>query len=106
MAPSAAGRSPAARSQRGALIALGIAVVLAGAMQFAAYQSSPASPAWVVDLFTVTGLVYAAAGLVAWWRRPSNALGMIMIGGALSWLAVAMLNTGLAVLDAAGVVLG
>ncbi len=60
---------------------------------------------WVLDLFTVTGLVYAAAGLVAWWRRPSNGLGVIIVGGALSWLWVAMANTGLAVLAAAGLVL-
>jgi hypothetical protein len=105
MRASAAVRSPAARSLGGALITLAIAVALVSVMQFAAYQSSPASPAWVVDLFTVTGLVYAAAGLVAWWRRPSNGLGMIMVGGALSWLAVALFNTGLVVLDAAGFVL-
>lgn len=106
MTVSAAGRSLAARSLGGALIGLAVAVALVGAMQFAVYPGSGNGPVWVLDLFTVTGLAYAAAGLVAWWRRPSNALGMIMIGGALSWLAVAMLNTGLAVLDAAGVVLG
>lgn len=105
MTPSEAGRSPAARSLDGALIALAAAVVLVSVMQFAAYPGSPAGPAWVLALFTVTGLVYAAAGLVAWWRRPSNPLGMIMIGGALSWLAVAMANTGPTVLVAAGLVL-
>ena len=105
MTPSAAGRSPAARSLGGALIALAAAVALVSVMQFAAYPGSPAGPAWVLSLFTVAGLVYAAAGLVAWWRRPSNPLGMIMMAGGLSWLAAAMVNTGPAVLADAGLVL-
>jgi signal transduction histidine kinase len=105
MTPSAAGRSPAALSLGGALIALAVAIVLVSVMQFAAYPGSAAGPAWVLSLFTVAGLMYAAAGLVAWWRRPSNRLGMIMIGGALSLLAVAMVNTGPTVPAAAGLVL-
>lgn len=99
------GRSPVARSLGAALVSLAVAVTLIAAFQFALYPGSGVHPLWVPDLFTVGGLVYAAAGLVAWWRRPSNLLGAIMVGGALSWLAAALVNTGVSVLAAVGVVL-
>ena len=31
------------------------------------------------SLFSLTGLVYLAAGLAAWWRRPSNHIGAIIV---------------------------
>jgi signal transduction histidine kinase len=105
MTPSATGRSPVAGSLGAALTAVAAAAALTGAIEFALYPSSGAGPAWLLDLFTVGGLVYVAAGLVAWWRRPSNRLGAIMAGGGLSWLAVALANTGVSVLVATGLVL-
>jgi len=89
MTPSATRRSPTVRSLDAALVALAIAVVLISILQFAAYPSSGIGPAWVLDLFTVTRLVYAAAGLLAWWRRPSNGLGMIIVGGGTGLVATA-----------------
>lgn len=101
----AAGRSPAARSLGAALVSLAVAAALIAVIEFALYPGSGAGPVWVLGLFTVAGLVYVAAGLVAWWRRPSNGLGAIMAGGGLSWLAVALANTGRDVLAAIGIVL-
>src|SRR5580658_2042395 len=100
MTPTATGRSPVARSLGAALISVAASVVLVSAIEFALYPDSGLHPVWLLDLFTVDGLVYAAAGLVAWWRRPSNGLGVIMLGGALTWLAVALENVASAVLQA------
>jgi signal transduction histidine kinase len=105
MTPTATGRSPVARSLGAALISVAASVVLVSAIEFALYPDSGLHPVWLLDLFTVDGLVYAAAGLVAWWRRPSNGLGVIMLGGALTWLAVALENVASAVLQAAATVL-
>jgi signal transduction histidine kinase len=105
MTPPVAGRSPVTRSLAAALVALAAAATLTSVIEFALYPSSAAGPVWALDLFTAAGLVYVAAGLVAWWRRPSNWLGAIMVAGGLSWLAVALANTGPGVLVAVGIVL-
>lgn len=105
MTSPASGRSPVGRSLDAALISLAATSALAAAIEFALFAHSGAGPVWVLDLFPVAGLVYVAAGLVAWRRRPSNGLGLIMFGGGLSWLAAALLNTSQDVLVAAGEVL-
>jgi signal transduction histidine kinase len=104
MAPSATRRSAVARSLGAALVALAAAAALIAAIEFALYPGSGAGPLWALDLFTVSGLIYAAAGLLAWWRRPSNRLGVIMYGGALSWFGAALANTGKDVLISVGIV--
>ena len=105
MTARGAGRSPVARSLGAALITLAVSAALVGAIELALFPASGIHPVWVLDLFTVGGLIYAAAGLVAWWRRPSNGLGVIMFGGALVWLTVALANTAVTVLAAVGIVL-
>jgi hypothetical protein len=60
---SCTGRSPVARSLGAALITLVAAAALTGVIEFALYPGSGAGPVWVLDLFTVTGLIYVAAGL-------------------------------------------
>lgn len=105
MTPPAPGRSPAAGSLGAVLVMLAATVALLAVVEFALYPGSEAGPVWILALFTVNGLVYAAAGLVAWWRRPSNRFGVIMVGGGLSWLAVALTNVGPGVLVAIGTVL-
>jgi hypothetical protein len=55
-----------AGSLGGALAALAVTAVLVSVMQFALYPGSGVHPVWALDLFTVCGLVYAAAGLAAW----------------------------------------
>jgi signal transduction histidine kinase len=94
-----------ARSLGAALIALAASATLLGAIEFALFPASGFHPVWVLDLFPAGGLVYAAAGLVAWWRRPSNGLGVIMFGAALVWLAVALANTTATMLAAGAAVL-
>ena len=98
-------RSPVARSLGAALITLAVSAAMLGAIELSLFPASGIHPVWVPDLFTIGGLIYATAGLVAWWRRPSNGLGVIMFGGALIWLAVALANTAVTVLAAAAIVL-
>ena len=52
------------------------------------------------------GGIYAAAGLVAWWRRPSNRIGALLVAGAVSWLVSALVNTGTPWLSVPGTILG
>lgn len=99
------GHSPAARSLGAALITLAVSAAMLGAIELSLFPASGFHPVWALDLFPMGGLIYATAGLVAWWRRPSNRLGVIMFGGALAWLAVALLNTAVTVLAAAATVL-
>ena len=97
--------SLAASSLGLALLLLGGAAALAGAMQIGIFIHSGVGPWWAVVCYPVCGLVYVAAGLVAWWLRSSNRLGAIMVFGGLSWLAASLINAGDTVLTAAGTVL-
>jgi signal transduction histidine kinase len=99
-----AARSPAARSLGWALAALAAAVTLAACVEFALLGQPGPAPTWLLDLFPATSLVYAAAGVTAWWRRPSNGTGVILLLGAMSWLVAGLLNTAVPDLAAAGVV--
>jgi signal transduction histidine kinase len=105
MPSSVTRRSPVARSRGAVLIALAASAALLGAVEFSLFPASGFHPVWALDLFPAGGLVYAAAGLAALWRRPSNGLGVIMFGGALIWLAVALANTAVTVLAAGAAVL-
>lgn len=55
--------------------------------------------------FPLLAWCYCAAGLVAWWRRPSNRFGMLLAVAAASWLGMGLVNAGLPVLVATGLVL-
>lgn len=61
----------------------------------------PSMP-WVVALFPIMSLVYVAAGLFAWTRRPSSRLGLIMIFGGGIWLLAGMVNIDSEALQAVG----
>ncbi|HTU15200.1 MAG TPA: ATP-binding protein [Solirubrobacterales bacterium] len=59
---------------------------------------------WVVALFPAMALVYVAAGLAAWTRRPSSRLGLIMIFGGGIWLLAGMVNIDSPALAAVGAI--
>lgn len=42
---------------------------------------------WAVAMFTGVFWIWVAAGVVAWWRRPTNATGALMVFGGLSVFA-------------------
>ena len=57
--------------------------VLLGIVQLGAgYVLS--DPYWPVCLFTAVFWVWLAAGLLAWWRRPGNGIGQLIIVGAIA----------------------
>ncbi len=58
----------------------------------------------VLVLFPIVALIYLAAGVVAWWRRPSNRFGVLLIGGALAFLAAGLLNVTIPSVAAVGLI--
>ncbi len=50
-------------------------------------QANPGPGGWTTALSPLSGLVYVAAGLVAWTRRPRNRMGPLLCVGGLLWLA-------------------
>ncbi|PRY50243.1 histidine kinase/DNA gyrase B/HSP90-like ATPase [Geodermatophilus tzadiensis] len=78
--------------------------VVAG-IEIALFADQRVVPWELLALFPAGGLVWLAAGLEAWRRRPSNRTGPIMVIGALSWFVAALANTATPVLVAVGIVL-
>ena len=79
-------------------------LLLLGAVEIALLEAGPATPTWAVLLFPLVGWIYAAAGLLAWWRRPSNRTGAVMVAGGVAWLVAGLVNTGVTALVAAGLI--
>jgi signal transduction histidine kinase len=101
----ASGRFPASWSLHGALVLLGVTVAVLGGVEIVLLAASPAGPLWLLAGLPVTGEIYAAAGLMAWWRRPSNRIGALLVAGALSWLIAGLANADAPVLSVPGVIL-
>jgi hypothetical protein len=78
--------------------------VVIAAVEIALFWSLE-GPVWLYSLFSLTGLVYLTAGLAAWWRRPSNYIGAIIVLSGGVWLAAALVNTDVTALVAAGLIL-
>lgn len=105
MQPLKGSSSSAVQSLHAALIALAGASLAVGVIEIAMNLVEPAGPVWAVVAFIVVAWVYAAAGLAAWWRRPSNRIGRVMMLGAAAWLAAGLLNSGVPALIAVGMVM-
>jgi signal transduction histidine kinase len=58
----------------------------------------------VTVVFPAAAVSYAGAGLVAWWRRPSNMIGPILTAGSLTWFTAGLANTADPAFIAAGIV--
>jgi len=96
--------SSAVRSLHFSLLALAGATFAIGAIEIAMNLVEPAGPPWAVVAFIGVAWVYAAAGLVAWWRRPSNRIGPLMLFCGACWLAAGLLNSGIPALISVGMV--
>ncbi|MFC7217433.1 sensor histidine kinase [Streptomyces polyrhachis] len=88
-------------SVRGRLAAGAAAAALAGLVGAWAYARAGGSAAEVVRDLSV-GWAYAAAGLVAWWRRPGNLVGPLMLIEGVVWFAGNLQGSGVPALFAAG----
>jgi signal transduction histidine kinase len=93
-----------ARALGAALLLLGVGGVVIAAIEIALFWPLE-GPVWLYSLFSLTGLVYLTAGLAAWWRRPSNHIGAIIVLSGGVWLAAALDNTDVTVLVAVGLIL-
>lgn len=69
-----------------------IGAVLAGVtvLVTAGYLSSGQAPAWAALRVVFGSVCYGAAGLIAWWRRPSNSTGPLLVAATATWLVSAM----------------
>jgi signal transduction histidine kinase len=65
-----------------ALVAVGAGTVLAASIEIGVLLDQPFPDVWLAVLFPAIGLVYLAAGLMAWARRPSSRLGFLIVIGA------------------------
>ncbi|ANJ27975.1 sensor histidine kinase [Agromyces aureus] len=66
--------------ERALRVILALALILAVAQLGAG--SAYSTPFWPVAAFTIVFLTWIAAGLIAWWRRPGNGVGpLIIVGG-------------------------
>lgn len=92
--------SPLARSLHLALTLLGFSVGILGSGILMIFDS--ASDGWAVLLYTVVFWVYLLAGITAWWRRPGNRVGAIIVVGGFAILGAGLSDTSRPVLMAVG----
>jgi signal transduction histidine kinase len=86
-------------SLRIALVLICVCAFLLGLIQVAVGLANP-SLLWAVELFTVVFWIWIGAGVLAWWRRPDNAIGGLIIVGGLSLYLAGLGNTGVELLAA------
>ncbi|WP_378146312.1 sensor histidine kinase [Cnuibacter sp. UC19_7] len=98
-APRARRRDPL----RPALLLLAAFALALGTFQLAAGTQAPV-PYWVPLAFTLVYAVWAAAGIIAWWRRPLSATGLLLLVGAIAVFLGGAGNLGLPGLDQLGAV--
>jgi len=100
--PQPVGIFTRARVREQSLLQLAAAVAVLVAVEVVLIITGPVAPAWVVCLLPVTAVVYLAAGLLAWSRRPSSDVGALLTAGALTLLLAGLVNTDRAPLIAIG----
>ncbi|MGD8166379.1 sensor histidine kinase [Herbiconiux sp. P16] len=79
------------RSLRLALVAIAIAALLIGIMQLC-FGFALTEGHEVPLAYTLVYWVWAAAGIIAWWRRPSNGTGALLLTGGLAIFLAGLYN--------------
>lgn len=102
VAPAEVQRSSSSRSLLTALALLASSAVLLGLFQLLLALPNAGAAPWVHLLFILVFWIYVAAGIVAWWRRPSNRIGALIVMGGFALFAGSLANTGLPVLTGIG----
>lgn len=87
---------------RPALMLIGVVALVLGAGDVVLALPGPDRVLWPTVLLTAGGWVYAAAGIVAWSRRPYNRLGLVMTVGGFAVLVTNLANSRDPVLIAVG----
>jgi signal transduction histidine kinase len=88
-----------------AVVLLAAIAALLGVVEAVLVVSGPVEPAWLVALFPTVAVVYVTTGAVAWVRRPSNRMGLLLVGGGVAFLLAGLANTDIPGLIAVGHVL-
>ena len=91
VAPAWSSSTP--RPLRLALIQLGVTALLLGTILIVLVAAASPYLLWAFVLNVLVAWVYLAAGITAWWRRPSNRIGAVMVLGAGSWFLADLVNT-------------
>lgn len=72
------------------LVLLGGVILLVAVLVAAGYREAGQPLGWTVLRVMAGAVAYTGAGAIAWWQRPSNRMGPIMVLGALVWLVSAL----------------
>jgi signal transduction histidine kinase len=96
-------RSGRPGSLRLALIAIVACAALLGGLQLVVGFAAPDS-LWGVLLFTAVFWIWIAAGVTAWWRRPNNAIGALIVLGGVTVFLSGLVNLGIPFLAVVGAV--
>ncbi|MDN5769303.1 MAG: histidine kinase [Microlunatus sp.] len=75
-----------------ALLQFAVASLLLVVINLILLRDSDLAPYPILALFVLLGVIYCAAGLVAWRRRPGNRMGVLLTGGGLVQLVVSLAN--------------
>lgn len=67
-----------------ALLLLGLTFAVILVVQAALLARYGFEPLWLVEFFPGIAALYVIAGLVAWWRRPANRIGPLLLLGGLA----------------------
>lgn len=102
-APSARLR-PGAAPLRRALIAVAAAALLVAGIEVVLLIDRPFEPAWFLPAFPLTMLIYVAAGVYAWARRPSNLTGALLVAAGFTWATAGLADTAVPALVAVGLI--
>ena len=88
------------------LLSLGIAALAFVGLEIALLADAHyPQPLWPTVLYVMVGSGYIGAGLLAWWRRPANRIGALIVAGGAAMLIADLLNTAVPVLVDVGIVM-
>lgn len=77
-------RSALARSLRRSLMFLSAAVLGGSVLLLVVLITEQTNPTWAYLLYSGASWIWLLAGVLAWWRRPSNAIGALLVLGGLA----------------------
>ncbi|OZB86148.1 sensor histidine kinase [Microbacterium sp. 13-71-7] len=76
-----------------ALVMIAAFALLLGVVELGIGLRTP-DTLWVVALFTGVFWIWVAAGLLAWWRRPHNNTGLLLVVGGIALFLAGLVNLG------------
>ncbi|WP_172592028.1 sensor histidine kinase [Subtercola boreus] len=84
-------------SRAAGLVLLSLFALLLGGIQLSVGWNGP-TEFWIPAAFTLEFWAWSSTGLLAWWRRPSNGTGALLLFGAVAMFLAGIGNLGLPVL--------